>query len=250
MVPAPPSTSILGEGNTPAAPNRAAAAGERDDGGDWTLVQGRRKARRSSEVPQPARSTESSGEATASLGSRSPVQETAVMAALRRNAEDKIARDARRARLVERAREARESPGSEPTSETERGITGSAPPSPGGTSGSSVAPIHSPSPMGPPPPPRRPSVPPPPLPGRSQSGERPSRTPPSAPRSLEPPPAPTRPGKRTLPWKGSPSESGTPRSRHKPQSHSGGRSSSADGRLLQGDGSRPRIQFGDGAADF
>ena len=207
--------------------------------------------RRPGSPRQPSVHSEASGAATEPSDRRSSVQETAVMAALRRNDEEKRARDARRARLVERAREARGSPGSESTSETDRGVLGSAPPSPGGLSGKSSATTQNPSTMGPPPSSQRPRVPPPPLPPRSPSGERPPRTPQSAPRPLEPPPAPSRPGKRTMPWSGSPSEGSTPRARHKPQGHTGGgRSSSADGRLLQGDGTHPRIQFGDSAANF
>ena len=227
-VPSSPSTSISGEGRTPAVPvGTAAAAGDGVDEEGWTLVQGRRSA----------------------SGRRAPAGETAVAAALRRNAEEKRARDARRARLVEKARESRQSPG--PDSDTDHGPVASVPSSPSGLSGKSPATVSSRSSMGPPPPPRRPRVPPPPLPSRSTSGERPPSTPQSTPRSLEPPPAPGRPGKRTLAWDGSPSGDGTPRTRHRPQGHpSGGRSSSADGRLLRGDGAHPRVQFRDGAANL
>ena len=47
------------------------------------------------------------------------------MAALRRNDEDKRARDARKARLVERARETRQSPGSDCNSGSGRGAAAS-----------------------------------------------------------------------------------------------------------------------------
>ena len=245
----PSSPSITGDRRDSAAQSGApSAAGGEDGDDDWTLVQGRRGARRRPEAPpSPSRSGEPPGEAKASSGRQSPVRETAVMAALRRNDEEKRARDARRARLVERAREARQSPGSE----SDQGVVGSAPPSPGGRTGRSPAALQSQHLMGPPPPPQRPRVPPPPLPSRSPSGERPPSTPQSTPKSLEPPPAPARPGKRTLAWDGSPSGDDTPKTRHRPQSHpAGGRSSSADGRLLRGDGAHPRVQFGDGAANL
>ena len=248
----PSSPSISGDGRNSAAQSEAPSAAVGQDGDDgWTLVQGRRGATRRSEAPpSPACSGEPSGGVKASSDRQSPVKETAVMAALRRSAEEKRARDARRARLVERAREARQSPGSESTPETDSGIVGSAPPLPVGPAGRSPAVLHSPPSMGPPPP-QRPRVPPPPLPARSCSGERQPSTPHSAPRPLEPPHAPARPGKRTLAWSGSPSGDGTPRTRYKPQSHpGGGRSSSADGRLVQGDGVHPRIQFRDGAANL
>ena len=57
----------------------------------------------------PSIHAEASGAATAVASDRlSSVKETAIMAALRRNAKEKCARDAKRARPVERAREARE----------------------------------------------------------------------------------------------------------------------------------------------
>ena len=237
----PLSTSPGGQGPSaaPVVSSAAVSATENvEDGGDgWTLVQRRRTAgRRSASPPQPALPGEPSG---TPAPRRSPAQESAVMAALRRGQEEKRVRDARRARLVERAREARRSPG-DASSGSGAGKSGSSPP--GG---------HRP-PMGPPPvppPPQRPRVPPPPLP-RSPSGERPPGTPQSAPRNLVPPSAPVRPGKRPIAWNGSPSEAATPRTRHKPQTSTGaGRSSSADGRLSPATGARPRIQFGDGAAE-
>ena len=107
------STSIPEE-ITPAAAIEAAAAGDKEGDDGWTVVRGRRTARRrSGSPPHPAAHGEPSGTTTTSSGSRSRVEETAVMAALRRNDEDKRARDARRARLVERVREARRSPGAE-----------------------------------------------------------------------------------------------------------------------------------------
>ena len=253
QVPPSSSTSIPGEGRVFAAPTEAdAAAADNDSDDGWTVVRGRRTAgRRSGSPPQPAAPGGPPSATTATSGRRSHVEETAVMAALRRTAEEKRARDARRARLVERAREARQSPSSERSSGTDQGVVGSAPPSPRGPTESSPAVSQSPSPMGPPPPLQRPRVPPPPLPSESSIGERPRGTPRSSPRPLEPPPAPARPRKRSLPLSGSPSESGTPRTRYKPQSHQGGgRSSSADGRLLQGDGAHARIRFGNDASEF
>ena len=234
----PLSASSQGPVSDPVAASDVVAATENiQDGGDgWTLVQRRRTARRrSASPPQPALSGEPSG---TPAPRRSPAQESAVMAALRRGQEEKRVRDARRARLVERAREARRSPG-DASSGSGAGMSGSSPPG-----------AH--RPMGPPPvppPPQRPRVPPPPLP-RSPSGERPPGTPQSAPRNLVPPSAPVRPGKRPIAWNGSPSEAATPRTRHKPQTSTGaGRSSSADGRLSPATGARPRIQFGDSAAE-
>ena len=182
-----------------------------------------------------------------------PPQESAAMEALRRSDEEKRARDARRARMVERAREARQAPC------TAVGADGSASPSPASLSSEALAgggptdlnpgglPLMGPPPKPPSPPQlQRPGVPPPPLPLKSPSGVRPLETPQHAPRGLEPPPAPIRPSKRALAESGSPSEGETPRTRRKPYSHSG-RANSADGRLLRGEGSHPRIQFGDGA---
>ena len=245
---APAQTSPI-SGDDPVA--ASAAAGEGDDG--WTLVQRRRAAgRRDASPPQPAPTGRDLAPPTAS---HPPAKESAVMAALRRNEEEKRLRDARRARLAERAREARRSPGTEEVTGAAQGGTGSVPPSPGGPAGrprTASHPAGGPSPMGPPaqpqPPSQRPRVPPPPLPAAPPSGERPPGTPRSAPRPLEPPPAPARLGKRGIAWGGSPSEGDTPRTRHKPQSLSGGgRSSSADGRLLQRDAAHPRVSFGDGA---
>ena len=141
------------------------------------------------------------------------------MAALRRNDEEKRARDARRARLVERVREARRSPGAE----SDSGAAGpvplrtAAPPAvnPAERPPSSLS-SGSASLMGPPPPPpRRPHLPPPPPPDGSLSGDQSLGTPQSAPRPLEPPHAPARQGKSAYALDGSPSEGGTPRSRHR-----------------------------------
>ena len=248
LVPSSPSPSTSNRGGG------SAASASGDDG--WIQVQRRRTTgHRTSSPPQSALPGPSG--TAAPTGRRSPVRETAVMAALRRNDEEKRARDARRARLVERARETRRSPGTDPSPGSGRGAAASAPSSGDGPAERSPAtecPAGNPSPMGPPapppPPPLRPREPPPPLPAGSPSGKRLPSTPRSTPRSLEPPPAPARPGKRGLVWSGSPSEGGTPRTRHKPQTHpTAGRSSSADGRL-HADPSHPRIHFGDGSAQF
>ena len=264
-VPAPPfsstsSTSSGGSGPSaaPAPAAETATAGDGDD--DWTLVQGKRTAGRSStSPPQPAPPGSSSGAPTLP---RSSTKESAAFAALRRGEEEKRARDARRVRMAERAREARRSEGT--ASAPGSGVS-SAGSSPSGTEHqppSRLAAMPPPTdrspagplPMGPPPAPPllpRPSGPPPPLPAKSPKGEQLPRTPKSLPRPLEPPPAPVRQGKRAIGWNGSPSEGDTPvRSKQKPFRHSGGgRSSSADGRPLPGD-AHPRIQFGDGAAPF
>lgn len=257
VAPTPPTTSVLGGEETtnvpPAAPATAAStAGTGTGDDDWTLVQGRRSARRRTVSPsQHAGSRALTGTADRTPG-HFPQKESAVMAALRRNEEEKRARDARRARLVERAREARQSPGTE----SDSGAAGLAPlrtaatpavnlaerPPSSLSSGSATS-------MGPPPPPpRRPHLPPPPPPVGSLSGDQALGTPQSAPRPMEPPPAPVRQGKRAYAPDGSPSEGGTPRSRHRPHGRStNGRASSADGRLLHGDGHHPRIQFRDDA---
>ena len=110
LVPPSPFTSTRG-GET------AAPVGG-DDG--WTQVQRRRASeRRATPPPQPA-PPGASGTVPSPKRS-SPVKETAVMAALRRSAEEKRARDARRARLVERARETRQSPGTDSTPGAGRG---------------------------------------------------------------------------------------------------------------------------------
>ena len=263
-VSAPPSSSSSSSSSGGSAPSAApapaagtATTGEGDD--DWILIQGRRSAGRpSTSPPQPAPTGGSSGTPTPL---RPSTKESAATAALMRNEEEKRARDARRARMVERARSARRS--EEAASAPESGVS-SANSSPSGTERQSPSRLAAapppadrspagPSPMGPPPAPQplqRPSGPPPPLPTKSPKGERLSKTPKSLPRPLEPPPAPGRPEKRAIGWNGSPSEGDTPRTRHKPHYYSGGsRASSADGRLLPGDG-HPRIHFGDGAAHF
>ena len=196
-----PSTSTPGDGSDTAAPVAV------NEGDGWTLVQHKqRRAGRREALPQPASPGKSSGTATP-VGRRSPVKETTVQAALRRNAEDKRARDARKARLLERALEARRSPGAESPSGAGRESARSAPPSPGGPVGRLQIAARSPvgpSPMGPPPPAPpppptlRPRDPPPPLPVGSPSGDRLPVTPRSDPRPLEPPPAPARQGKTGL----------------------------------------------------
>ena len=163
------------------------------------------------------------------------------MAALRRNEEERRARDARRARLVEKVREGRVSP-----------VVGTL--AAGGGDGSTPSGVTSPSrpegslpptdpPPPPPPPPRLRGPPPPSVPAGATDGGIPKATPPSTPAPIEPPPAPGRPSKRIMPWSGSPTERGSPRTRHKAQgSPGGGRASSADGRLGRGS-SHPRVHF-------
>ena len=255
LVPSSPSIPPSRPTTAPEAVNAAANSGEGGD--DWTVVQRRRTGgRRDPSPPHPPPPGKPSGMAT-SAGRRSSVGETAVMAALRRNDEDKRARDARKARLVERARETRQSPRSDCNSGSGRGAAASERSPLGGPaerhpadalSAGSPSPMGPPAPAPPPPSSQRPRDPPPPLPARSPGGERLPVTPRSEPRPLEPPHAPARLGKRGLVSSGSPSEGGTPRTRHKPLSHPGGRSTSADGRLLHGESVHPRIQFRDGAA--
>ena len=233
-----------------AAPARSTDKGDED----WTLVRRRRSLTRRAEPPShTAAPGVAPGPASRTQG-RPPPKETAVMAALRRNEEEKRARDARRARLVERAREARQSPGTDSDPGTGIGAAGPAPVGPEATDHagrpSSSLSSGSATSMGPPPtPPRRPRIPPPPPPAGALTGDQSLRTPQAAPRALEPPPAPARPGKRTYVTDDSPSEGGTPRSRHRPHKHpTSGRASSADGRLFHGDASHPRIQFRDGGS--
>ena len=249
------SSSRPGGGGAPAAPPEtpaveASTARTRDGDDGWTLVQGRRMAGRDRQSPT-RRTVPGAFSGTANRApGRPPPKETAVMAALRRNEEEKRARDARRARLVERAREARQSPEADSDSGTAGAapLRMAAPPTvdPAGRPPSSLS-SGSASSMGPPPPPpRRPHVPPPPPPDGPLPGDNTLGTPQSTPRPLEPPRAPVRPGKRAHAFDSSPSEGGTPRSRQRPHSRTAnGRASSADGRLLHGDGSHPRIQFRD-----
>ena len=104
--------------------------------------------------------------------------------------------------------------------------------------------------MGPPPLP-----PPPPPPPRKHSGRTsaplpvvvpgpgpPPTTPPTVSRPVEEPLAPGRPTKRTHPWEISPTEGGSPRTRHRFQPGATGRASSVDGRL---NFEHPRISFGE-----
>ena len=256
VTPSSPATRP-GGGEPPTAPimapaKTAATAGTSGENDDWTLVQDRRTAGRR---PAPPSKPVSPGERAA--GTRTsdppPAKETAVQAALRRNEEQKRARDARKARLVERGRENRLSratgSSTDPVAEVaERSPIGAIAPSLGSTPGKPLtAPPLSknPSPMGPPPaPPPTPS-----LSAGSGGDGRPLGTPRSAPRTLEPPPAPGRLGKRALAWNGSPSERGTPRSRHKPHPpmENRGRANSADGRLPNREVTHPRVRLGDDA---
>ena len=250
-----PSPSLGGENGATADPvadhsavAESSAAGRRDDG--WTQVRGRRR------PPAPSAEGTASGALVPEPGAQRPrAKETAVMAALRRNEEEKRARDARRARLIGRAREGLLSPVNVPPSGLGGEVGQASPlaPSPGGqeepsTGRGTVPPTSTPrgipSPMGPPPPPLlRPKDPPPALPTGHQCGQSPTATPPPTPRPLETPAAPRRPTKRDLSWSGSPSEEGAPRARHKTQpSPSGGRASSADSRLGHS-GLHPRVQF-------
>ena len=206
-----------------------------DPGGGWTLVRGRHGTRKTQDaVPSPGGVTPP-GTAPRPAG-------TAVMEALRRGEEERRVREAKRARLAEKAKEVRSSPGADTV------LASSATQSPTSPSTTSAAT----SAMGPPP------LPPPPprlrgLPSSQSSGPPrkapPAEPPPSTPAPLEPPPDPGRPPKRGMPWGGSPTEGGSPRTRQKYQtSPRGGRASSADGRLSRSS-LHPRVQFrGTGAS--
>ena len=237
---APPSSNPGGE-EAPVGPS------ETGDGDDWTLVQRRRSAgRRSSSPPQPAVAGQPSPVPTTD---RPPRRETPVMAALRRNEEEWRAREERRARLVGRAREARLAEAtSVPKPSAAPSPRAATSPSAESTSAAAAPPlVRSPPLMGPPPPPplpRRPDAPPPPLPAAARSGDPLPKTPQTSSRPVDPPSAPARPGKRSIAWNGSPSEGGTPRSRHKTHPSQDGRASSADGRFFRGEAAHPRIQFG------
>ena len=231
--------------SVPAVPTTAEVTEDAGTDGDgFTLVQRRRVTKRQPSTPAEWPSTETPAPSPGLAQSgRPPISETAVMAALRRNEEEKRARDARRARLVEKVREGRVSP--VVGTLAAGGGASSAPPreaSPSAHPEGSLPPMAPPPP--PPPPPRLRGPLPPPLPAGPTDGELPDATPPSTPVPLEPPPAPGRPSKRVMPRDGSPTERGTPRTRHKAQgSPGGGRASSADGRLGRGS-LHPRVQFG------
>ena len=200
-----------------------------DSGGGWTLVRGRRgtgtkqaSTSRSRSVTSPPQSP-----TTPSVPAVASVMET-----LRRGEDERRAREAKRARLAEKARE---------VPAATRSATRSPAPSEPPSAGSSP-------PMGPPPPPpplRRPP-PPPPLKTVTEAPGPPSLAGHSAQKHRE-----ERPIKRSLPWEGSPTDSGGPRARQRSQPGSTpSRSSSADGRLRQ---SHARIQFGEkhsGAAQY
>ena len=211
--------------STQTSPVRAGEAGESDPGGGWTVVRGRRGSGHTStaggEASPPPRPPRRSGP--------SP---TAVTEALRRRQEEQRAFEERRAGRIQKALEARSSARGEAASAASSAAC--SPQLPGTTALVEKA-------MGPPPPPPpprtpRPTPPPPPPPDGGQAG----------------PPAEERPAKRSLPWESSPPEGSTPRTRQRFQPGStGGRSSSADGRLRQG---HARIRFGDdtrsGADEF
>ena len=187
-----------------------------DPGGGWTLVQ-----RRSS---GPTRTAVSEAPPTPPPSkSRGPPP----AAAPQKEPERRRALETRRERSVERAKG-----------------TGAIPASSGAPSPQppDSLPTERP-PMGPPPPPpslRR--LPPPPPPKPTREAQSPTAPVPSAAR-LPAPPSEERPAKRSLPWDGSPTGGGSPRTRQRFRPGStGGRSSSADGRLKH---SRARIHFGE-----
>ena len=191
-----------------APPTGASAASSdcaADAGGEWIEVRkGRAKPSPKQPSPIPPRSTG-----------------TAVQQALRRRDDELRNREEKRAQLFESA-----------------GRLDSA------RKALSVSPSGSGSPPRMPPPP-----PPPPLPRRAPAGLPPPPDAPAPGLRLQPEvPAPesplvSRPLKRPQPGEGSPTDSGSPRSRPKFQPGSTGRARSADGRLREG---HPRVVFGDG----
>ena len=192
---------------------------EHPDQEGWTLVRGSRGTRSPRPVPSSSGNTTSSSAPTATRAGG-----TAATEALRRAEEDRKAREAKRARLLEKAKGVKESKGSEEVS-----------PARDSASPSSDTLMGPPAP----PPPRCP-----PSSSGSFGGEGPEATPPSSPRFLQPPPTPGRPAKRNMAWSGSPTDTETPRSRHKAQPNQrAGRSSSADGGLSRSQLVHPRVQF-------
>ena len=213
---------------TQTSPIRAGEADESNPGGGWTVVRSRRGSGHTSTAE---------GEASPPpLPPRRPgPSPTAVTEALRRGQEEQRAFEERRAGRIQKALEARGSARAEaapalPSAARSPQLRGSTP---------ADKPAMGPPP---PPPPRTPRPTPPPPPTAAPVAQTPSESAPSAGRPG--PPAEERPGKRSLPWEGSPTEGSTPRTRQRFQPGStGGRSSSADGRLRQ---SHARIRFGQG----
>ena len=244
--PVPPETSRIPEATErPAPPAKASAArpelsappppNEAENEG-WTLV-GKRGTRQPSLPVGGATPNTPAPHIPSPSAPGRPLGET-VREALHRGETERRAREAKRARLVERARESRRPSSSDATLGPSSKENGDIAPS----TTSAATPT-----MGPPPPP----PPPPrlrglssPQPSGPSSEAPPAETPPSTPAPLEPPPAPGRPPKRVMPCGGSPTEGGSPRTRHKHQaSPRGGRASSADGRLSRSS-LHPRVQFG------
>ena len=205
---------------TQTSPSGAGEVGDPDQEG-WTLVRGNRGTR----APHPAPSSSGNTFPSSSAPTATRAGGTAATEALRRAEEDRKAREAKRARLFEKAKGVKETRGS-----------GEISPARESTSPSSDTLMAPPAP----PPPRGP-----PTSSGSSVVEPPGVTPPSSPRFLHPPPTPGRPGKRNAAWSGSPTDTETPRSRHKAQpSQRGARSSSADGGLSRSQLAHPRVQFG------
>ena len=202
---------------TQTSPSGAGEVGDPDQEG-WTLVRGNRGTRAPRPVPSSSGITMSSPTATRAGG-------TAATEALRRAEEDRKAREAKRARLLEKAKGAKEARGSEEISPARE--------SAGPSSETMMAPPAPPPPRGPP------------TSSGSSGVEGPGVTPPSSPKFPHPPPTPGRPAKRNVAWSGSPTDTETPRSRHKAQpSQRGARSSSVDGGLSRSQLAHPRVQFG------
>ena len=206
--------------STSAATQTSPTRGEVDEsdlGGGWTVVRGRRGSGHTStaggEASPPPRPPRRAGP--------SP---TAVSQALRRGQEEQRAFEERRARRIQKALEARSSTGAEAAPAASSAARSPQPP---GTVATDKSPMGPP----PPPPPRTPRPAPPPPPKAVSEAQASTELVPSV-AGRAGPPVEERPAKRSLPWESSPTEGGTPRTRQRFQPGStGGRSSSADGRL-------------------
>ena len=172
---------------------------------------------------------------------RCPSAEESVMAAQRREERERQARDVKRVCLAQRTTESKRPPdprtsglgsGSEAGRSSGTG-TQAASPTPPVAAPSRPRPhlLRPSSPMAPPPPPPQ---------SAASEGAAQPMTPASAPGRMGPPSAPERPIKRNLPAEFSPTGDGSPRTRQ--SSASGGRSTSADGRVRP---AKPRITFRD-----
>ena len=209
-----PAAATFATAGTQTSPTGAGEAIGSDPGGGWTQIRGRRGSGSSrSAATRPA-----SGPPSPQPPGLPAPAESAVMEALRRGEEERRVREAKRARLAEKARESLRSPG------VDAAAAKSAPRIPMSQRTSSTER----PPMGPPP------LPPPPPPPPTRAADGVSTSPSTVQRFST-----ARPPKRSLPLEGSPTENdGAVYRQRFQQSSTGGRSSSADGRLRH-----TRIQY-------